>query len=160
MPKKNKRGRRRVNDVVNYDFVASFGSAGKKVTPADLGIVRNRSMRPLRVVANAVMCGASQSPAMYLSLYDTKDDIISVSRSVVVGNFSTRTSVSAPRGTDFGDYAADDSNVFQINLANYYNGTITVSGTIWMQFVSHKITSKVALLGPFTSPDDPRSIEF
>lgn len=149
MPRRH-RGRRAIKDVIPFDFVATFGAASKQVQVADLSIVRNRSMRPVRVAVSAAVIGATQLPALVLSLYDTKEDIINVSRPVVLGSTSKTLSVSAPRGTDYGDYASDTSNVIGLNALGYYNGTLTVAGTLWMQFAPHKVPSRVALLsGPF-----------
>lgn len=155
--KRSKRGRGGPRDVIPYDFVATFGAASKRVSPDDLGLVTNRAMRPVKASVNAAIVAHSVNPALYLSLYDTKTDIINVSRSVVLGTSTARVSVHAPRGTDFGDYSSSSSPVLDLNLANFYNGSVTVSGTIWFQFAPHKVTTKVSLFGPFP-PEDPKNL--
>lgn len=150
MGRRNKRGGNRA--IVPYDFVASFSAIGKSVTVSDLGITRNRSMRASRVSLSVAIVGSTQLPAAYISLYDTKEDIVNTSRSIVVGATAKNISVRAPRGTDFGDWATDNSPVFVITASNYYNGVITASGTVWIEYAPHKVTSKVALLGPFHFP--------
>lgn len=109
-------------------------------------------MRPVRVSLSVAVINGTQLPAIYISLQDTKEDTINISRSVVAGATAKFISVRAPRGTDFGDWASDNSPVFVITAANFYNGNITASGTVWIEYAPHKVTTKVALLGPFTSP--------
>lgn len=139
--------------LLPYDFVASFGATSKNVTCADLGLVRNRSMRPYRAHVTAAIVGATQMPALYLSLFDTKNDVVGISYNCVLGATARSVSVRVPRFTDFGDYHDDGSVVMTISLGNYYNGTATVAGTIWMQFAPHKVATKVScvyLEGPFS----------
>lgn len=140
---------------IPYDFVASFAAGSKNITCADLGIVRNRSMKPVRISISAAIVSASQLPACYITLNDTKEDTLTVSRSVVLGATARSISVSAPRSTDFGDYKSDNSNVATIICPNWYNGTVTASGTVWMDYAPHKVTTRVALCGPYLDPAHP-----
>lgn len=137
---------RRSRQVVPYDFVATFSSSSKLVQLEDLKIDRNRAMRPVRVSVSAAITGQTQLPALVISLFDTKDDIVNVSRPVTVGVSPTRLSLSVPRTTDFGGYHDDKSSVMIFNLLNYYNGTVTITGTLWMQYVAHKVPSQVAIM--------------
>lgn len=153
MPRRNRRNTRRAAPrVLPFDFYSIISASTKIINVEDLGLARNRAMRPVSAKITAVSTATSQLPVCYIALYGPSDsDNIAVSANTVLGVAPRTLSVRAPRVTDFGDYASDTAPVLQVFLPGYYSGTITVSGTVWMQFAPHKVTTKVALAQRFES---------
>jgi len=149
--RKGRRLRRRIflpPNTIAFDFAGVASAASKSITPDDLELKLTRAMRPVRATCSVAITGATQLPAFYISIYGTHDkDILTVSRNVVVGSTARTITVNVPRATDFGDYpSAGNTQVIMLSFPNYYNGTITYSGTLWVQFAPHKVASKVALV--------------
>lgn len=161
MPNNRRRRRSRPalpQRTIPFDFAGTCAAATKQISCSDLVLTRNRAMRPYKAVCRAVWQYSGYTPpAFFIALHDTKGDVLCVSKNTVVGSSPSSVSVYAPRGTDYGDFESDVSVVLFLNFPYYSAGTITYSGTIWMQFAPHKITSRVALSRMYPDcypPDD------
>lgn len=134
------------NTVIPYDFWGQAQGSSKIITCEDLGLTRNRTMRPVRAVCTVVwQYSGYAAPCAMLSLFDTKADVCAVSQTVICGGTSRSMSCRATRATDFGDYHSDKSNVLTIIFPGYASGTITYSGTVWIQIAPHKVATHVSI---------------
>lgn len=142
--------RRRANrkglNIVTYDFIAIFGAASKEFQCMDFGVDRGRPVRPHSISISAAIAGHTQCPALYLILVDTKEDVCATSRSIVLSTTSKRLSLRTPRSLDYGQWQADASRVGSIMCPGYYNGTITVSGSMIFEFQPHSYLHNIKLV--------------
>ncbi len=152
--------------TLSFDFFGTSTSSTKSITSADLTLPKSRPLRLVRVTVTFAAVGNNSTygvppsfPCVQVHLHDTKGDTVAVS-AVKVASFSTTTlSVRCPPGTDFGDIDTDNKTCVLLVFPGFVPGvTITYSGTIWVQFGPHRISSKVSALRVLEqfSRDDPR----
>lgn len=126
-----------------WNFSASFGAASKQIQLSDVGLDSSRPIRVRSVNVSAVIVGHTQCPTLYLSIPSGSAATIGAySRPISIGVTPVRLSVRNPPFTDFRLFGTADV-LCQLLLKNYYNGTLTVSGTIFVDYMPNDLPGVV-----------------
>jgi len=144
-PRRRRGGRKtRVRrSVLPWNFSATFAAASKQVNASDVGVDAARPIRILNVSVSAVIVGHTQCPTLYLSIPSGSDNTVGAySRPVSLGVSPVRLSVRNFPGTDFRLFSANTALV-NIYLKNYYNGQVTISGTVVVSYMPNDLPGVV-----------------
>lgn len=157
-PRRRRNGRRRrggnFGSTIPWNFSSTFAGASKNITLTDLGIDSSRAIRVVSVRCTVAIVGHTQCPTLYLTLPAStgSDTVGAISRPVTIGVSPVRLSVRNFSGTDFRTHGTGET-LCVLLLKNYYNGQVTVSGTVTIGFMRNdapgvvKAVEEVMMMG-------------
>lgn len=161
--RRNRGGPRRA--IIPYDFSGWTSAPSKSITPDDLHISVTRPFRCIRISAQfttTATTGTYMVPSniatvvLEISSYNGVVVRVSPPRLTPFGA-TTRTTVNAPRGTDFGYFDAK-SSMARIYSTSFAAGTtLSFCGTMWIEFSPHRFPDTVKMLPP--SEDETSSFQ-
>jgi len=147
MPRRrNTRGGRRTRattrTILDFDFSSTFAGNSKLVNFSDLGVDASRPVRVAYVRCDAAIVGATQYPTFFLTIQSNGNETVAYSRPITLGVSPRSVSVRNFRGADF-HLPASNETVCYLLLKNYYNGQVTISGTVGLDVWRRDVTSVV-----------------